>query len=132
MTKKQNPFLGKSWWNGVSCLTSLLVGLAGVFVSVKVYVQTERIHAETSAISMQMSRQAQIDHARDNIDKYLDMEWYDKAVWENNGLNDSLRAWGMAPDSSCFWYFKELCAMQEREGIPCEGSVTQEYLRELR
>ena len=128
MCEKHKPFLGKSWWTGISGFSALV----GLFISVMIYIQAERIHRRTTEISMQMNRQAEIQHARDNILRYLTLDWHDRAVSESNVLNDSLRKWGMEADSTCYLYFMDLYEEQMRMGKKEAALITCNYLRELR
>ena len=66
MCDKHKHFWGKSWWAGISGLSAVV----GLFISVMIYTQADRIHRRTTEISLQMNRQAEIQHARDNILRY--------------------------------------------------------------
>ena len=128
MCEKHEPFLGKSWWTGISGFSAVV----GLFISVMIYIQAERIHRRTTEISLQMNRQAEIQHDRDNILRYLTLDWHDRAVSESNVLNDSLRKWGMEADSTCYLYFMDLYEDMVRMGLEDAAMVALDYLGKLK
>ena len=121
-------FFGRSWWTGIGSLSTVV----GLFISVMIYRQAERIHKRTTEISIQMNRQAEIQYKRDNILRYLNWDWHDRAVSESNVLNDSLRKWGMEADSTCYLYFMDLYEDMVRMGLEDAARVAWDYLGKLK
>ena len=126
--RRIKEFFGKAWWTGIGSLSTVV----GLFISVMIYRQAERIHRRTTEISIQMNRQAEIQHSRDNIIRCLTLEWYDRAVVESNALNDSLRKWDMEVDSICYFYFEDLYEDMKRMGLEDAAMIFLEYLGQLK
>ena len=106
--------------------------IVGLSVSIRVCRQTQSIHDETLAINENMRRIEYIRYARENIDKYLMKPWHDMAIQTSNNLNDSLRAWGMEPDSTCYNYFIHRCNSSKEAGNIKSLQISEKCLKQLR
>lgn len=127
---------GRRWrtidLSGLIGFLSLVVTCAGVWVSVKTLHQTEYVHEETKRINQQMGRNELIRYARTSIEHYLDKEWFDKAVKMSNELNDTLRACGKEPDSTCYMFFMTLYQAQKIQKRDSAAEIAKWYLEQLR
>jgi muconolactone delta-isomerase len=127
-SKEKEPFLMKGWWNGLGVIVSVIISIVTFFM---VYCQTEKLHSETKQMSERINRQAEIQRMKDNVEKYLQYEWFDKAIEESNSLNDTLKSFNQK-DSTCFHYLFYMRERQKRDGHEESVKITEEYLKKLK
>ena len=119
---EKQSFLGKGWWNGVGVIISVITFFM-------VWWQTERLHSETKRMNEQMDKQAEIQRMKDNVEKYLQYEWFDKAIEENKELNKALEPYNRR-DSTCYYYLLHEYDMQLRMGKKDVAEITSKYLNQ--
>ncbi|MCM1531392.1 MAG: hypothetical protein NC048_03015 [Bacteroides sp.] len=125
----------RKWGKCVSCLAGFVASLAtiaGLVISVCVFRQTQRIHEETQLLNENMQRTEYIRYARECLDRYLMKPWHDMAIKTSNNLNDSLRAWGMEPDSTCHNYFKANIEDARYAGEEDDEQILMDCIKKLR
>lgn len=123
--KKGKSFLGKEWWSGLGVVISFVTFLM-------VFYQTQKLHSDTDRLNKQMRDQAEIQRIKDNIEKYLQYGWYDKAIRESNQLNLTLKSVGIKDDSTCYNYLSHLHNHQIKAGHNDAAAITLEYRSQLK
>ena len=129
---ENETFLKKGWWNGLGVIISIVSLIIAVLTFFMVYCQTKKLHYKTKQMTVQMNKQAEIQRMRDNIEKYLQYEWIDKAIKESNSLNDTLKLLNQKKDSTCHYYFLYKHERQIRSGHEDAAKITEECLKQLK